>query len=241
MARLSKFDKDQIINMFRDDFNTINMGIKQQLIDQWEKTKKEILAERNAVDNRNKVKRVEEKLESLEEEYHAFMTSYQSRKATFEGEKALLEKETMGLLGTAPEPKQLLSLGINADRYHHRDKEWFGVEIKTQLDAMVAIRIRTQVDLGNVMDMFKQVQDAVWRDVRFAEDSQTLKDLYDRFRSLGFDKFGIKLPPRLSDVESKPEFKALQTPKKGARQTDEGRKLLKASKSVVKKKDKAAA
>lgn len=235
MSKMSNAQKESITQMFDRDFDLINTGIRQQLSTQWEKTKKQILAEHNATDNRNKIAKVEAKLEALNEEKLAFMSAYETRKSQFTAEKDALEKETMGELKAKPAPKLILALGFDPDRYHYSSKGWYGMTIENQLDALTAERIRTTVDLGQVMQMFQDVQNAVRNELRFAIDFDVAKTIYDRFRAYNFEKFGIKLTPRMADIESKPEFKALQAPAKPQTKTEQ--KLLKAKKAIVTKKE----
>lgn len=235
MAKMSNAQKESVTQMFDRDFALIDTGIRQQLMAQWEKTKKQILSEHNATDNRNKIAKVESKLAALEEEKLAFMSSYEVRKSQFKSEQDALEKETMGELRAKPSPKLIIGLGFDADRYHYSNKNWFGMTIENQLDALTADRIRTTVDLGQVMQMFRDVQNAVRNELRFAIDFEVAKAVYDRFRAYNFEKFGIKLTPRMTDIETKPEFKQLQAPAKPQTKTE--LKLLKAKKSIVTKKE----
>lgn len=235
MAKMSNAQKDEITKMFDRDFELIDAGIRQQLDAQWEKTKKQILAEHNATDNRNKIAKVDSKLAALEEEKLAFMSAYETRKSQFESEKVALEKETMGELRAKPSPKLIIALGFKPDDYHYSSKRWYGVMIENQLDALTAERIKTQVDLGQVMSMFAEVKAAVRNELRFAIDFEVAKAVYDRFRAFNFQQFGIKLTPRMTDIETKSEFKSLQAPAKPQTKTEQ--KLLKAKKAIVTKKD----
>jgi hypothetical protein len=121
----------------------------------------------------------------------------------------------------APRTRKILAkLGLDNrkmktewDRQHERQHsfyEWHGFRIQNALDALVCEELADKVEIVRTTEMLDMVKSAVRRETKFCTTVENYESLYSKFRALHFERFGVKLPPRLKDVEERKEFKQLQ-------------------------------
>lgn len=198
-ARMTTREKERIETMLKQDLMTIEMTMVKQLQSFYD-AKKVMLTEQHGIaakqqeaeNLREDILKAEKKLQKLREELQFQIDSKRQELKRIEG-------EALGKFNAPPSVDQLRELGFNEDT-PIRDRSWYGFPVRTSFDALICIELKKDTNVEAPARTLKMIADSVMRSMAFAASYEDVENVYEKFYSLDFRRYGVEITPRLDDL-----------------------------------------
>ncbi len=97
--------------------------------------------------------------------------------------------------------EQTVELGGKPDEYgRHSGANFYGIPVTSQFEYEIVEYIRSNIDLEIPSKILRDVCQLSIRALVMAGTFEEARDAYEKFYSLDFRKFGVDIPPRLSEL-----------------------------------------
>ncbi len=180
MAKLTEKERKGFEDILEMDLTAINNKFFTQIKDFWGLARVEILKKRGWD------KLIEEK-EELERK-----------------KKEIINRihEIENLLNDEPlRTEQVVELGGRPDEYgRYKGAHFYGIPITSQFEYDIMEYIRNNIDLEIPSKILRDVCQSSMRSLTMAGTFEEARDVYEKFYSLDFRKYGVDIPPRLEEL-----------------------------------------
>lgn len=180
MAKLTEKERDAFEKIMEADLKPIHVKLMNQIKDFWAKAREEVIKAKGWD------KLMEEKRQ-LEAE--------QSR---IRGRIHQIEDE---MKSEALKPEQIVELGGEPDKWgHYKGATFHGIPVESQFEYEIVEYIRQHIDLRVPAKFLHDLGRACMRELAMSGTFEEARKAYAKFYSLDFRKYGVDIPPRLSEV-----------------------------------------
>lgn len=198
-TRMTASDKAQIARIFDEDFEAIQRAMHDQLEEAYGFTRERILGRLGIKEAQGEAVQIEAEIVSLKDELMRIREELNHKISMKEQRLRILKSQALGEYDGPPEPSLLRRLDFNEDDQTN-NRNWMGFPIKSKLDALVALDLKenagVEAPAAALVAIFKSVQ----REFTFAASYEDAADIYRKFYSLDFRRFGVTMPPRLDSL-----------------------------------------
>jgi hypothetical protein len=180
MAKLTEKEREAFERILSQDLLAINMKFMNQLKDFWSYA-------RDQVKHIRGYDKLEEERDKLNEE----IRKCQERIHEIEGE---MHSESLT-------PEQIVELGGKANEYgRFSGAKFYGIPVEGQFDYAIVEYIRKNIDIEIPAKIIRDICSASLRELTMAGTFEEAREAYQKFYSLDFRKYGVDIPPRLSEI-----------------------------------------
>jgi hypothetical protein len=205
MPKLTEREREGFEKILEKDLGAINDRFISQIKDFWGISRTKVLARRGWD------KLIEEK-NNLERQNLAIKNRIHEIENIMNTEPLLVE--------------QMVELGGKPDDYgRHKGANFYGIPVTSQFEYEIVEYIRSNIDLEIPSKILRDVCHSSIRALVMAGTFEEARDAYETFYSLDFRKFGVDIPPRLSELCA--DKKTMLYAQQSLRQIENGKPDLK--------------
>lgn len=180
MPKLTEHEREGFEKILSKDLGAINNRFMTQIKDFWGIARTKIL-QRRGWD-----KLIQEK-DDLELQQKIIKNRIHEIEETMNKEPLLVE--------------QVVELGGKSNDYGRCDgANFYGIPVTSQFEYEIVEYIRSNIDLEIPSKILRDVCQSSIRALVMAGTFEEARDAYEKFYSLDFRKFGVDIPPRLSEL-----------------------------------------
>ena len=180
MPKLTEREREGFEKILAADLNAINKKFMSQIKDFWG------LARIKVLETKGWDKLISEK-ENLEEQKKAIL------QRIHEIENAMNKEDLRA--------EQIVELGGKPDEYGRvKNAHFYGIPVTSQFEYEIVDYIRSNIDLEIPSKILRDVCESSIRALVMAGTFEEAREAYEKFYSLDFRKFGVDIPPRLSEL-----------------------------------------
>ena len=182
MTKLGTKDREVFLKVVSNDLILINTKFNEHIKFAWQRTRDVILKERGWDIKINEIKGCEFRIKELEQKIADLKEEIDSKSMTI---------------------KQSIEFGGDARDYRHYDSaSFYGISMKTEIDYSIAKRIEENIDVEITSKRIKDLANSVYRELAMAGTFEDCREIYNQFYALDFRKWGIDIPPKLTEFKN---------------------------------------
>ena len=180
MAKLTEKERTGFEKILLVDLCAINDKFRSQIKDFWGIARKEVLKRRGWD------KLIKEK-ENLEYQKKTIINRIHEIENTMNNEPLRVE--------------QVIELGGNVNEYgRHSGSHFYGIPVTSQFEYEIVEYVRNNIDLEIPSKILRDVCQSSIRALTMAGTFEEARNVYEKFYSLDFRKYGVDIPPRLDEL-----------------------------------------
>jgi hypothetical protein len=180
MPKLTEREREGFEKILATDLKAINTRFMSQIKDFWG------IARIKVLETKGWDKLIAEK-ESLKEQENAI-------KQRIHEIENIMNKEDLRV-------EQIVELGGKPDDYGRcKNANFYGIPVKSQFEYEIVEFIRSNIDLEIPSKILRDVCESSIRALVMAGTFEEAREAYEKFYSLDFRKYGVDIPPRLSEL-----------------------------------------
>ena len=199
MGKLSRFDREQATKIFASDFDTINDAVAGQLKGLWQSVRERTMLSVGIKEASDEAIKLEKEIADMQMELTRIREKMQHEISMKARRLEDVKRDSLKEYSGPPDAEMIKELGFDHDAPVEK-RDWFGFKIRTKLDAMTALRLSGEIDIGSPYRVLQQIAKSVSRELILAGTHEDVKAIYEKFHSLNFRQFGVDLPPRLMEL-----------------------------------------
>ncbi len=185
MTKIGLQERREFLNIIKQDMHAINSKVVEQLKELWEESRIEILQETGLDILQHRKEEIMQQMVDLKEE---------------------LNKLEVEITSAPLNVHQAIELGGDVDRWGKVQRSsFFGMPVRSQLDYDVVQRIKEKVDTEAPAKYLRDLGRTALRELTMAGTFEECQQIYADFYSLDFRKYGVDIPPRLSELRKAKE------------------------------------
>jgi len=182
MTKLGLRERQTFMDIFGADFGSIQSAFTNQIQKIWEQARGQILQEEGKTGLLERKEEIEEAIHKLQQEMHEIERKIKPEDLTKE---------------------QIIELGGNLDRWGEaRDANFYGIPIKSKTEYEMVQLIKSQLNLEVPAKFLYDLNRSCFRELAMVGTFEEGQGVYNQFYKLNFRKYGVDLPPRLTEVKS---------------------------------------
>lgn len=183
MSKLTQSDKKEFIRIISEDLKAIGRSVGEQMRKIWNDAREGILKKSG---NDKLLKRNEEinkEMMLLREEQNQIQNKLRSERLTVQ---------------------QAIEFGGHSDVYGGvSGANFYGIPVNNKLDYDIAKFIQDNVDIGTTAKFIQDLAKSSLREIAMCGTFEEAHSVYETLYSLNFRRFGVDIPPRLSEFKEK--------------------------------------
>lgn len=180
MTKLTEREREGFEKILEKDLSAINDRFMSQIKDFWGISRTKVLTRRGwdkLIEEKNNLKLQELTIKNRIHEIENIMNEEPLR------------------------VEQVVELGGKPDEYgRHKGSNFYGIPVTSQFEYEIVEYIRSNIDLEIPSKILRDVCHSSIRALVMAGTFEEARDAYEKFYSLDFRKFGVDIPPRLSEL-----------------------------------------
>ena len=181
MTTIGLRERQAFIEIIIEDLGAIESKVVEQIKDLWEESRQEILHERGLDLKIERKDEIKKQIDELKEEL------------------SVIERE---LHATKLTVHQTIELGGKVNRYDDAiGANFFGMPVRSQLEYDIVQRIKDKVDTEAPAKYLRDLGRSSLRELTMAGTFEDAQGIYNEFYSLNFRKYGVDIPPRLTEMK----------------------------------------
>ncbi len=182
MTKLGLRERQTFMQIFETDFLTIQSAFTNQIQKIWGQARQQILEEEGKEGLLERKKEIDEEIHKLQQEKHEIERTIKPENLTKE---------------------QIVELGGKVDRWGEgKDAGFYGIPIKSKTEYKMVQLIKSQLNLEIPAKFLYDLNRACFRELAMVGTFEEAQEVYNRFYALDFRKYGVDLPPRLTEMKS---------------------------------------
>ena len=202
MPKLTPSERATFFKIVNTDLTAINKAVAKQLRSIWDEFRDEIIREKGHDKLTKRKEELQAQIEELKQRIQEIENKLQSERLTVQ---------------------QIVELGGEPDRYgYHRGANFYGIPVENQLDYEVVQRIKENIDVNAPAKFLHDLGRSVIREIAMAGTFEDAHKVYEKFYAMDFRKYGVDIPPRLTEIRKQSPL--LQAPEP-AKQIEDKRKV----------------
>jgi hypothetical protein len=188
MSKLTEKERWGFEGIMKEDLLAIHARFMTQVKDFWGVGRKEVL-KRNGFD-----KLMEEKEELIKLRGDTITKIH------------MIEEQ----LESVPlRPEQVVELGGNSNEYgKYQGANFYGIPVQSQIDYQIVEYIRAYINLDIPSKVLVDLGKSCMRELTMAGTFEEAREAYSKFYSMNFRKYGVDIPPRLTEVKKQLNLEA---------------------------------
>ena len=180
-TRLSQKEREGFSNIIKEDLKSIGNAVRTQIMKAWDAARKDIL-EKNGYNKKiERMKEIDEEMRKLAEEKHQLNCDIANKRLTVD--QALEFGGYLNCYGEA----------VNANFY--------GIPVRCQTDYEIVQMIKKHVDFDTPSKFLYDLGRSSLRELIMCGSFEDAKAIYEKFYSFNFRKYGVDIPPRLTELK----------------------------------------
>jgi len=183
MTKLGQRERETFMDIFREDFASIQSAVSSQIQNIWENVRQEILIQKGFDKLINRKNEIDMEIEKLQNEKH------------------LIEKRI-----TPPNlnKQQVLELGGEANKWGKATgANFYGISIESQLEYEIVHLIKKNINIDAPAKFLYDLHRSCMRELAMSGTFEEAQQVYEKFYALDFRKYGVDIPPRISEIKSR--------------------------------------
>ena len=182
MTKLGLRERQTFMEIFDADFSTISSAFTNQIQKIWEHARLQILEEEGKTGLLERKDEIDEEIHKLEQEKHEIERKIKPEDLTKE---------------------QIVELGGKLDRWGEgRDASFYGIPIKSRTEYKMVQLIKSQLNLEVPAKFLYDLNRSCFRELAMVGTFEEAQEIYNHFYKLNFRKYGVDLPPRITEMKS---------------------------------------
>lgn len=181
MTKLTQKERESFDEIMKQDLESIQQAFGEQIQKFWAMARTEVEKREGFHDLRDEKERLKKQMAEAQQRIHS------------------IERE----LGSEDlQVEQIVALGGKADSYgRFSGAHFYGIPIKSQFDYKVMEYIKENINLEVPAKFLHDLGRACIRELAMSGTFDEAREAYEKFYSLDFRKYGVDIPPRLSEVK----------------------------------------
>lgn len=187
-VKLTMAEKEMMSKVLKQDLSLIESEVFRQFHELWEKTRRDVEDELGFHKKNEEIEKLQAEIQKLTAkigEVQASMREYAEHPTVQDYLDA----------GLAPPKNQR-----NGFIYNH-NVEFMGIPVNSKMDCLIAKKIKSQCDPERPLNMLCEIAQSAYRALVMSGTYDEARDAYDKFYSLDFQRFGVKIPRRLDEIK----------------------------------------
>lgn len=181
MTKLGLMERKEFIKIFDQDFFAIQSAFSKQIQNIWDMARKEVLKKKGLDIKIERKEEIEKQIEELNEELHKIERNIRPENLT---------------------KQQIIELGGSIDRWGQaQGGKFYGIPVKSLLEYEIIQLIKDNIDLEAPAKFVFDLHRACSRELTMAGTFEDAQEVYNKFYALDFRKYGIDIPPRLTEIK----------------------------------------
>ena len=182
-TKLGLRERETFLDIFSEDFKEVRSAVARQIEKIWDKARDAVLKELGQDKLIAKKNELNHQIRVLQEEVHQLESQMKIVPLT---------------------KQQVLELGGDVDRYGYaKGAEFYGIPIVSQFEYQVVDLIRENIDLEAPAKFLFDLSRSCTRELGMVGTFEEAQEVYNKFYSLDFKKYGVDIAPRLAEIKSK--------------------------------------
>jgi len=211
LTKLTEKERLSFEKIMEQDLVAINQQLMNQIKDFWDKARQEVIVQKGWDKLIEEKKALNEKAEEIRKRINEI--------------EAEMNSETL-------KPEQMVELGGKPNDYgRYSGESFYGIPVTSQFEYDIVEYIREHINLEVPVKFLHDLGRACIRELAMSGTFEEARDAYQKFYSMDFRKYGVDIPPRLSDVKKQRELLGRAKEVLAAQVTHETEKKIPFSKS----------
>ncbi len=179
-TRLTTKERETFQDIIEADIRAITRKIVEQIGEIWGTTRDKILHERGLDLEIKRKEEIKHEIKKLKQKLHEIETHLVSEELTM---------------------TQIVELGGKPDKYdRYTGANFHGIPVNNQLDYDIVKRIQQTIDVDAPAKYVHTLASSAFREIAMSGTFEHAQKIYQDFYSLDFRKYGVDIPPRLTEI-----------------------------------------
>ena len=180
MSKLTEKEREGFERILQQDLHAINATFMNRIKDFWANSRTEVLRTNGWDKLINEKKELEIKKKEIIQRIHVIEETLNSEPLT---------------------PEQIVELGGKAEENgRFKGAAFYGIPVTSQFEYQIVEYIRNKINLEIPSKQIKDICEASIRELAMSGTFEEAREAYNKFYSLDFRRYGIDIPPRLTEI-----------------------------------------
>lgn len=182
MTKLNQKEREAYEKIIEADLHAINMRVVEQIKLIWDKARIKIMHDKGYDKMEDRKDELKKQIKQFQEELHSIENILNSEPLT---------------------KQQTIEMGGKVDRYDRASgANFYGIPITSQFEYEVCQYIKQNIDVDAPAKFVYDLARSCFRELTMVGTFEEAKEVYEKLYALDFRKYGVDIPPRLSEIKT---------------------------------------